>query len=479
MALGFILASAVLPSAQPLPINAKANFGGKPHAFTAFGAAGDGITDDTDALQKALAGSDSKCFDGESRTYRVTGTLRVSKNVCILHANFLQIPPHFDTRPFIRGKCPPITNPGPRTDCGDLPVSGKFLSTLVRYTHLRTLMIAPDSPHAPLVVYLRDVKIDKGDDPRSGSRTDAAGLWIEGARKVHLEDVEITGDGKGFGLLIANSTDVSIKKLDVHDLVWAPYAGDTPFSFASVRAQGWNSVTVREAEWESRSPQPTVRWKGVRVQEQLACVMIVRSSNVVLRDTRITNCLARFDEGDFPWQGDGLNIGGDTRDVRIEGDTRISNTWEGIDIVGTGNGIDGLSISGVMISNSFAFGAKWGYRVVGGSLTDTTIAGAGLAGFIMSGDILKARVSGLSISGVGSVNFAGRSSIVWPGEKAGVLISRGAGASPSYPREVTLSDIAVTDSAACDVGLTNRSGAKITLQRTRVTGCRRSVPEGF
>src|ERR1700710_2132623 len=55
-----------------------------------FGAAGDGVTDDTAAIQRALSGSRDSCIDGESRPYKVAGMLRSAQDLCFKTAQLVQ-----------------------------------------------------------------------------------------------------------------------------------------------------------------------------------------------------------------------------------------------------------------------------------------------------------------------------------------------------------------------------------------------------
>ena len=49
----------------------------EPIALTSVGAVGDNRADDTQALQSAFGAAGGRCLDGEGRTYRVRGSLRV------------------------------------------------------------------------------------------------------------------------------------------------------------------------------------------------------------------------------------------------------------------------------------------------------------------------------------------------------------------------------------------------------------------
>ena len=96
-----------------------------------FGAAGDGRRDDTAALQRALDGSDLHCLDGEGASYRMVGTLRSSRNLCLRNATLRQDLPPFDTSALhLLGAAPPRRTSRPSLDCGDAVVAGDSLARL-------------------------------------------------------------------------------------------------------------------------------------------------------------------------------------------------------------------------------------------------------------------------------------------------------------------------------------------------------------
>lgn len=457
----------------------RTKFSGRSRTLASLGAIGDGVTDDTAALRQALANSSSQCLDGQGRSYRVRGTLRTEHDLCLQNAKLVQDVVPFDTRRWIRGACPPVNNPGVVASCGDPPMAkGVLPRGLSDYLTTRTLLVRPNAKDGSLSVYLRNVKIDRGGDPSSGSRDDAAGLWIDNARRVVLQDVEITGGGKGFGLMIADSTDIAINRLHVHDLVWAPYAGDTPLTLPRLKAQGLNTVPIREFRQAGRQGAQVTGFQGVRVQEQVTCAMFARAHHVVLWNTRIDGCLARFAEGDFAWQADGIHIGVSSSDVNIAGQTSIANTWEGIDIVGGGSGVRKIFISGATIRNSFAYGIKLGYDLSGVVAEDNRIERAGLAGVVVYGPVNDAKVRRTIISGVGSIDLDGQIVSLWGAGKSGMEIGPGAntGTGSTYPRNVSIEDVRVSgDLKHCDFGVRRRGGTAIRVARIAVSDCAKAM----
>jgi hypothetical protein len=451
------------------------NFAGA-RSLTVYGAVGDGRADDTAALQRALDDGAKGCLDGSGRTYLVSGTLRASSDLCLARAHLVQTPPASPTQAFIGGECPRTVDPEAAVDCRDRALSRGDAGAFQRYAQVRTLFVRPAEGTGPSRVRLLDVTIDRGGDPSSGSRTDAAALWLENVSGAVLENVTITGAGKGYGLMIAHSRDVTVRGLKVHDLVWAPYEGDASLSLARVRGEGWNRPMVRELR-PSRRVGGLFDLRGTRVQEQLVCVMIAGSRQVTLHDTTIAGCRARFSEGDVPWQADGLNISQDSRDVSILGDTRISDTWEGIDVAGGGEaGASAIRIDGATITGSFAFGIKLGHRLSDVQVLDTRISGAGLAGATIYGPVEGISLNGLTIDMADQKPGRGKAPIAeWPATKVGILIER---SGSDVPRGIRLSDIAVTGGASCSAGVSDRPGAGPEVTGLRVSGCKTRFATG-
>lgn len=425
--------------------------------------------DATAALQRALNSGSGRCLDGEGRTYVTSRTLEARGDLCLVDANIVFRAPAPQTRSLVGGRCDAGANPARRIDCGDRVLGGDAGRSLVDYAYRRTLFVSAGSGAAPAVT-LVDVRIDRGNDPRSGSRSDSAALWIDGARQVRLDNVEITGSGKGHGLFVSNSRNVETSGLNVHDMVWAPYDGDTPLDVNEIRALGWNRPTIREIEVTGRSQ---ARFVGARVQEQLSCVTFVATRHIVMRDTTVENCGARFRDGVLPWQADGINLGSGTSDVRILGNTRIARTWEGIDIVGSGSGVQDVVIDGARVSDSFSIGVKLGNRTSSAVLRNSTIDGAGLTGVMIYGPADAIRLANVAISGVGDDGRDAAGRRQWTGEKAGVMIDRdGNGASP---QAVSFDAVTVSGGNSCAAGVRYSGGSTPSSRALTVRGCAQTL----
>ncbi|WP_054118657.1 right-handed parallel beta-helix repeat-containing protein [Porphyrobacter sp. AAP60] len=436
--------------------------------LASFGAVGDDRADDTQALQKAFRQASGRCLDGEGRTYRVRGTLRGAADFCLANARLRQDVAAFDTRPWMRGDCPVEKDAQALADCGDPAMPDPVPAGLDAYLYTRTLLIRPERGEPPIKVSLRNVTVDRGASPESGARSDAAGIWIGNARDLVLEDVEVTGAGKGYGVIIVDSADITIRRLWLHDMVWAPYLGDAPLLLDRARHIGWNSVPLREFRRAGDRGARQNGFYGTRSQEQLTCLSIEGSSNVLIDDLRIDGCRARFVEGDIPWQTDGMGVGQSSSNIQIE-NARISDTWEGIDM---GN-VDNIALSNAEITDSFNYAVKVGYQTHAVSLVDSVFSRAGIAGVVISGPVRDTLIRRVRIDEPGRIFFAGAMQSPWGQGRAGVELDMGNPAqhAKAYPTGVLLENVTVRGGRDCPLGLLNRTPERVSLEGLRVSGC--------
>ncbi|MDQ3144942.1 MAG: glycoside hydrolase family 55 protein [Pseudomonadota bacterium] len=432
-----------------------------------FGAVGDGRTDDTQALMKAFHSENRYCLDGGGATYRVVGTVEVGESLCLRNATLLQGAGPVDTSRYINARCPAMRSAADLVDCGDPVIPPEELDRLLRSLSVRTLFVHRSDGHPPIKVTLENVKIDRGRHADGGSRIDSAGIWVADADRVDFRNVEITGHGKGFGLLIAGARNVTLNNLAIHDLVWAPYRGDRPLVRSEVAAVGWNSVPIREIRAAGQQGAAASKFYGVRIQEQVTCASLVDVQHVRIENVRIERCMARFDVGNLPWQADGLNIGHSSRDVIIDGGL-IESTWEGLDVTASGTGIEGLVVSDLAVRNSFGFGVKLGNQLRGARLSRLIISKAGIAGMVVYGPVSDAVIRGVTIEEVGLVRGANGVFAPWGSEtRAGIRIdegSTGESSALSTPRNILIENASVTTGAhpsSYEFGIFKSRGADV------------------
>jgi hypothetical protein len=449
-----------------------------------FGAIGDGRSDDTAAIQRALSISNRFCLDGEGHAYRIVGTLRARNNLCLRNVELVQSLVPFDTSSYIIASCPRISDPFATVDCGNPEILHQDLARLKQSLSVRTLLIRATDPADTLRVTLENVKVNRGPHPEAGSRTDSAGIWLEGAKRADLRNVEITGHGKGYGLFVLRSDSVTVEGLWVHDLVWAPYSGERSLSRSQVEKAGWNSVSIQEFREAGRFGVTKPKFYGVRVQEQINCAAFAEVRNVTISNIRISRCMARFEFGDLPWQSDGLNISGRSSAVTIYA-AAIDSTWEGIDVVANGGGIRNLSVSKLTVTNSFSFGVKLGYALTDARLSDIKIVNAGIAGVMIYGPVRAVTIAGATVEGVGSLLLPGGKTFApWPeGARAGFRIDgeSAAGSIARAPDGILIEDAIVNTGAVgsrYEFGILNTGGSRIDVRRMRARGFSKSAASG-
>lgn len=386
----------VVPAAPSLP---KAT-------LRSFGAAGDDRTDDTKALRAAFAAR-GVCLDGEGRTYRVEGTLRAYA-LCLSNATLRQTAEPMDTRPFIRSteRKPPKLTAADRV----LYPEDKGLLTdeqhrrLNALNNLRTILVTADGRNP---VFLSDLKVLKGAADTLGSAGEAAGIYVDGATSLTMRNVEVTGQGRGNGVTIVRSSHVRLSRLDIHDLTWSLTPGDRRFTLEEMRsAYRWNDVPIYVYDAKAR------QFAQVRSQEQANGLVVMKSDDVIIADSKIDGVLYRSSEGLIPWQADGMTFGA----VSCLGiyDTTVSRTWEGIDL--TGQWVRGFRIRNVALRNSHAFGLKLVHGASDGVVDGLTVSHAGLSGVVVAGPVRDVLLNDVAVDDTGVLPLAGRRALVpWRG----------------------------------------------------------------
>jgi len=413
----------------------------------------------------------------------VSGTLRVDKDLCLRNLTLVQSFVPFDTAPYIRDACPQTLDTSAIVDCGDPAIPSDAVARLRESLSVRTLLIRPAKGASGIRVTLDHVKVDRGPYPDSGSRADSAGIWLQGADRADLNNVEITGGGKGYGLMLLRSSNVTVNNLWIHDLVWSPYRGEAPLTQATVAAAGWNSIPIHEFRAAGEDGAKASKFYGVRVQEQITCAVFSQVRTLTISNPRISRCMARLADGDIPWQADGLDIAQAASNVTVDG-AIIDSTWNAMDIVANGGGIDGLTISNIRASNSFTYGLKLGYRLRNARITNAVVTNSGIAGIVLYGPVAGVEVNGAQIDGVGLLAANGRTFVPWPRqEHAGIRIdegSRGTEAAGQTPHDVSIEDVTVgtPNGSRYDFGLLNKGGSNVRIHGFRAMGFSRAQLSG-
>jgi hypothetical protein len=163
----------------------------------------------------------------------------------------------------------------------------------------------------------------------------------------------------------------------------------------------------------------------------------------------------------------------------------IDSTWEGMDVVAGGKGVDGLTIHNVRVSNSFGFGLKLGYRLRNAGISDAIVTNSGIAGIVLYGPVEGATVSHVQIEGVGILSAAGSTFIPWPDQThSGIAIGEGpavSGGALESPHNVLIEDATVARTSGAppyEFGISNRGGADVQVRGLRATGFSKAQVSG-
>lgn len=286
---GALALSAELPKGKRLALDRE------------FGARGDGVTDDSDALAHAL--KSGAPLTGNGKTYAVSGNFRLPDNADIENVILKQLSPGNASR--------------------------------------RTLI--KNSGRGP--IRLSRVKVDRGGDTTQGSVNDAAGIWIANVSDVSLEDVEITGNSIGTGLMILNCNRIKVVRPNIHDMRWSAPADPGTEQVVGLWMNGCTDWVIEE---------PNVR--------NLDGIMGGQAPR--------------------PYQTDGIDVSGSSS-WRIIGGT-VSRCGEGIDVSGS-QGNSGFTISGTEAIDCDSFGIKFANSASRGVITGTVARGCGLGGHVVGG----------------------------------------------------------------------------------------------
>lgn len=322
-----------------------------------FGTAGDGITNDFNALKKAF-NSGERVLDGEGKTYRVIGSLQIDRDITLQNIRLVQ---------------------------GEKELSPELLSEnhprFREKLFTRTLLIRSPDKKKKLNIRLENIYIDRGTDETQGLPSDSAAIWLDGV-KGSLENIEITGNGSGMGIMIVNSSELKLAQVSIHDMFWKPWNSKPQLDYNKV-SQNWNEVPY----WQL-SRNGTEQFKGLyfdweRIQERIAGIHIVQSKKIDLENITIESLMARFEDNRLiEYQTDGVTIGSNTDDIHIN-QLNASKVWEGIDL--TGSPLANATVKNSRVEDAHAFGFKMANGARKVILENNIALRCGLSGFVISG----------------------------------------------------------------------------------------------
>ena len=171
--------------------------------FQAFGAVGDGVTDDTAAVKAAIsfAANAQKWLDGGGQSYAVSGNITLPDHCWIRKAKFNQLTPTISS--------------------------------------CRTLYKGSGSD-----LQLESVAVYRGAQEAVGDPNNYAGIWVGSTSGVYLNRVEVSGNGAGMGIFVQASTLVRIRSPYVHDMVFSAASDPGAEQLFGIRITGTNNYEL-------------------------------------------------------------------------------------------------------------------------------------------------------------------------------------------------------------------------------------------
>lgn len=213
----------------------------------------------------------------------------------------------------------------------------------------------------PITLRLENIKIERGPagSEATGSVSDSAGIWTTDVTP-EFRNIEITGGGKGDGILVVNATGGYLTDIYVHDITWTPYAEDQAdpefwnnYKLATLQKKGdWNGFTITDFDGRSLAKK--------RVEEQIYGIVVGNVTNLDIIRPRVERLLTRFSDGQlYPYQSDGITVNSGNN-IRII-DAKISQVAEGIDVPGFP--ANAIEISNASVSDAplFCFKTRGSY----------------------------------------------------------------------------------------------------------------------
>lgn len=284
-----------------------------------YGAVGDGTTDDTTAVTSALA-SGRPVSGIAGKTYAVSGNITLPSDTHLVNIKFKQLSPGSTTR--------------------------------------RTLYQSSGNS-----CYMKNVYVNRNGTGLGGLIGSSAGIYIDSCSNLILEDVEVTGDDLGDGIIIISCDHARIIRPYVHDMNY-----------------GSSSMTA-----------PT--------DDVMHGIFIFGGSGWVLDSPRVVNLKGEWtSQSSIARWTRGVAVGG-ASDFTINSPS-VEVVDQGVDITGSDNPTR-FSVNGGSAIDCYTYGFKAANTVTMGSFVGCSSIRAGFCGFVASApnDTLTTRTSRIEFIG--------------------------------------------------------------------------------
>jgi hypothetical protein len=202
------------------------------------------------------------------------------------------------------GSLPVITAEGIATYSDDVVLTNDQMTALVQTIDLNTLAIT-GTKDKPISVRLENIKVYRGKHPETGN-DNCAGVYMAFASPVALKNVEVTGNGRGCGISLRHCSKVQLERVNIHDMIWAPFIGDNVFQVASAKSIkedfGWNIFPI----YGFRSG--IKKFVRTRIREEIAGMLIIDGNDVQISDCKVERLQTKIGNRLYPLQADGISV---------------------------------------------------------------------------------------------------------------------------------------------------------------------------